>query len=170
MNKNTLFKLLPCVIMTLMSVSCKNEKEITLEQTAEKYLYATCEYNIEEACKYATPETALGLQEIGKTLVPMLTPDYIESNTPATIEIVDTKILSDTSATVIYHKTTPVSDYTDSIPLVYRQGEWLVKLSIVIPPYLKENEKTTRNTDGSITTTFKYDSVGTLTIKKEKKQ
>ncbi|MBR1549348.1 MAG: hypothetical protein IJ634_01775 [Bacteroidales bacterium] len=152
-----------CISIMLTLVACNNETK-DIEHMAMGYLQATSDYNIEEACKYAVPETANGLHAIEKTLLPMLDPEYIKKNTPATINIVSTTITSDTSANVVYHKKTPISDFTDSITMVKRGNFWMAKIHIKIPPIIAGNESSTRNPDGSITTKFNYDSIGPLHI------
>ena len=61
----------------------------------------------------------------------MLDTGYIAKDTPASIEIISTNILSDSSALVVYHKTTPIKDFTDTLELRKRDGNWLAHSPIV---------------------------------------
>ena len=51
-------------------------------------------------------------------------PNYIKSDTPATIDIIDVKMVNDTCAVATYHKITPQKDFSDTLQLRKRDGKW----------------------------------------------
>ena len=68
---------------------------------------------------------------MAKALVRMIDTAYIKSDTPASIEIVNVRIISDTVASVQYHKQTPIKDFIDTLELRKRDGRWLAHSPII---------------------------------------
>lgn len=109
----------------LLLVSCKNETT-RIKDIAYRYSYAMANYNVGEAEPYATLETKQTTLIAARNLIGKVGQQYIDSDTPAQIEIVSTTIVNDTEAFAIYHKTTPIKDFQDTVRLLNRDGLWQV--------------------------------------------
>lgn len=104
--------------------ACANSSE-KIKDCAYGYSYALANYNIEEAELYCTPETKESTLQYALHLMENIPAEYIKSDTPAAIEIKNISITSDTTATVDYHKHTPIKDFDASLNMVKRHGKWL---------------------------------------------
>ena len=134
--RNIAFFFCAFAITSLLSC-CKSEKSL-IEQSAMGYLTAMGNYKISEAEPYATEETIENtLHAIEKYIMPNLDPNVIKQNTPATIEITDITIVTDTIAEVVYKKTTPIQVQEGKLDMVKRGDEWKAQVSIQIPEMLK---------------------------------
>ena len=123
----------------LLSASCGHRDERQIRRAAQGYLDATANYRIDEAMPYAVPEMQKGAFPFMKAMAARVDTAYILSNTPATVRITAVGIHEDDStATVTYHKTTPIKQVESSLPLVRRHGQWLVKRLVSIPPILQQ--------------------------------
>ena len=138
-------------LLALMAACQTPESDI--RRVAQKYLDATGEYSIDEACLYCTDETKTGLRTIEQTLMTMLDSSYIKQNTPARIKITSIEIIDDTSATVAYHKKTPINEFDDTIKMRKRNDEWQAHMPVKIPALFQKK-----------THTFNYDTIGPLHI------
>lgn len=119
--------------LSMLAACCGSEKKL-VEHSADKYLNAMANYNFFEAKKYCTPKTRqVTLSYIEKEIMPHLDSNYMQKNTPATIKVKRIKMTSDTTATVFYHKTTPIKSVDDSLQLVKFKDEWRANQVIVIP-------------------------------------
>jgi len=112
------------VAVVLFSCCCQHEQKM-VEKTAYDYSYAMANYQVDEAEKYATEETKNTTLVMAKGIVEKVDPKYIKSDTPARIEIIDVKMVNDTSAVATYHKVTPLKDFSDTLELRKRDGKWL---------------------------------------------
>lgn len=131
MRKSIQTVLLAC--LSLLTACCGSEKKL-VEHSADKYLNAMANYNFFEARKYCTPSTRqVTLSYIEKEIMPYLDSSYMEKNTPAEIKIKRVKMTSDSTATVFYHKTTPIKSVDDSLQLVKFKDEWRANQVIAIP-------------------------------------
>ena len=120
----------PCLLLLLTACN-SDEKEIA--RVAQGYLDATGNYLIEEAMPYANQETReRTLTYLRDVLIPMTPKEYMESNTPATIELGEIVRAGDT-AVVCYTKTTPIKVVDSEIMLVKEDGEWLVYMPLALP-------------------------------------
>ncbi len=120
----------PCLLLLLTACN-SDEKEIA--RVAQGYLDATGNYLIEEAMPYANQETReRTLTYLRDVLIPMTPKEYMESNTPATIELGEIVRAGDT-AVVCYTKTTPIKVVDSEIMLVKEDGEWLVYVPLALP-------------------------------------
>lgn len=108
--KKTLF-FLP--ILLLLLSGCRSETQ-KIEHVAYKYAYAMANYNVDDAEKYASAETMATITR-AREYITKVVPGYIESDTPAKIEITKVCIVDDTTAYTIYHKTTPLKDFSDTL-------------------------------------------------------
>lgn len=120
-----------CMALT----SCTSSQEKAIESAAQGYLDAMGNYQIDDAFPYATKitrETTLGFYT---RLMENADTAYINSNRPAIITINKTKIISDTTARVYYHKHTPIKDVDDSIMVRLEDGQWLVDVRLANTPF-----------------------------------
>lgn len=132
-----------CLILTMVSmifliVSCGNSN--TPEAVATKFAKAYAKYDIEEAKKYATPESAAILDAINT----MVKPEIKEAAKDSKVELISVENLTDTTATVkfcIYNfvdvdflnesKSYNVVEKNDdfSVPMVKVDKKWLANIS-----------------------------------------
>lgn len=124
MNKFARILLAACLVVSLMA--CRSE-ERKAERVAYLYSKAMANYRIDDAEPYVTEETLPTLDFL-RRLVKEVPSEYIERDTPATIEITQVSLTSDTTAWAHYHKTTPNKDFRDSIPMVRREGKWRIHI------------------------------------------
>lgn len=122
MKKSTCFILAASTCLLLNS--CKHEEKI-IEKVAYNYSYAMANYDLESAAKYATEETKNTTLRKADYLVKAVGEKYIESDTPASIEIIKLEKVNDTTAYVVYHKKTPQKDFSARLYLLKRDGQWL---------------------------------------------
>lgn len=108
----------------LLATACTNTTE-KIRETAYQYSFALANYRVDDAASYCTQETQESTLQYASHLLENVPAEYIASDTPATIEIKDITMTSDTTATVVYHKTTPIKDFDGSLGLVKRGKEWL---------------------------------------------
>lgn len=111
------------VAIVMLSCCCKHEQKM-VEKAAYEYSYAMANYNVDEAEKYATEETKNTTLKMARGIVKKVDPEYIKSDTPASIEIIDVKMVNDTCAVATYHKQTPLKDFSDTLELRKRDGKW----------------------------------------------
>lgn len=126
-------RILTATVLLLMLCGCTSGEQKKIEQTAFAYLDAMGNYRIEEAKPYSSPrtiETAIALCE---RIIPLVDTSYIKANTPAQITIKSVHIESDTTAYVLFHKSTPITQQNDTLRLVKIDGTWLVNVVINIP-------------------------------------
>ena len=114
-----------CVVSLFLMVACKSDEE-KARNVAYNYIYAMANYNVSDAEKYATDETIETTIEMAYTFLPHIDHNYINSDTPATIEITNIDFSSDTSATASYIKNTPIKHNMEGkLELRKRRGKWL---------------------------------------------
>lgn len=139
------------VAIVFFSCCCKHEQKM-VEKAAYEYSYAMANYQVDEAEKYATEETKNTTLEMAKKIVEKVDPNYIKSDTPATIDIIDVKFVNDTCAVATYHKITPQKDFSDTLQLRKREGKWYAH---VVPKRVEEPElKAPASKDGKEIKTF----------------
>lgn len=109
-----------------------------IEDAAMGYLTAMGNYQIKEAEAYASEETIeKTLHVIEEVIMPNLDPNYVKQNTPASIEIKEVNLLSDTTAEVKYVKTTPIQVQEGSLDMVKCNKEWKAQVLIQLPEAMK---------------------------------
>lgn len=155
-NKKTI--LLACLTV-LLSLAFENlnaqnkyanqrSNERKIKKVAYNYLDAMGNYRIKEAYPYATKETQTStLQVIERDILPKTDPNYLKKETPAKITITSARMTSDTTATVLFHKSTPSSEKNNTVDLVKRNGTWYVHVMMQTPGYLKGNGRIEMNPD-----------------------
>lgn len=120
----------------LCLASCVTTDEEAVRNVAQHYLDATANYNIDDAYDYASSETCEALDIIENKLLPNLDPTYIASNTPAKVTVTTVSFENDSVAHAVYHKKTPIKEYTDTLALIKRDGKWLAYVKIELPSVL----------------------------------
>lgn len=126
-------------LIALCLASCNSEKR-KVDNVARHYLEATSAYDIEESCKYCTPQTAQSLITIKENILPNVDSAFIAENSKAKIKISKTEFTSDTSANVLFEKRTPSALYHDTLLVVKRDGQWMARVDFRIPPILMKRE------------------------------
>lgn len=128
MKKTILFLLL---LTTTLFSSC-NENKKAVKTIAYEYAKYTSNYQVKEASRYATEETRNTTLVMAEQLIQSVGEEYIKSDTPAQVEITSVEIIDDTIAYAVYHKTTPIKNFSDTLWLRQRNGEWLVHVPLPI--------------------------------------
>lgn len=110
--------------MLLFCFACNNENG-QIKQAAYDYSIAMANYDIDGAEAFCTEETSASLLKTARYLMQFVDSSYIASDTPATIDIVSVERVTDTSAYAVFHKRTPIKDFTDTLEMRKRDGRWL---------------------------------------------
>ena len=136
MKSSILFAILTGIV--LLCHSCKSDEQM-VQQVAYAYSYAMANYHVDDAESFATEETRNTTLVKARKLVEAVGDAYIQSDTPAEIEITNVEFKSDTVAIATYHKTTPIKDMTGTLELRKRNGEWYahIPLKVATPPETK---------------------------------
>ena len=126
------FSIMAAICTMCLMTACNSDKK-EIARVAQGYLDATGNYLVEEAMPYANKETReVTLPFLRDKLIPMTPQEYMESNTPATIELGEISVKGDT-AMVCYTKTTPIKVLENEIMVVKEEGQWLVYVPLVLP-------------------------------------
>lgn len=106
-----------------MLQSCgSSTKEIG--HVAQGYLEAMGNYKFDDAINFASKETReITIPAVILFVDNSLDSAYINNNTPAKIHIKDILVSGDSTAKVVYKKTTPRRSYTDTLNMVYSVDE-----------------------------------------------
>lgn len=142
-ERNTLMTKLRITILAIsatMMCACGNNETKEIEQVAQNYLEAMGNYRIEEAVPFASSYTRENTLPALSSLVAIADTAYINSNRPAVITIHGNKKLSDSTARVYYHKSTPIKEMDDSINVLRENGHWLVDVRINPIPLPKKED------------------------------
>lgn len=131
--------ILLCLAAIALS-SCSNDTK-RIEKAAYKYSYALGNYEFDDAFDYATEETQETLLTLYRDVImPNTDMAYVNSNRPADITIGKIVIVDDTTATVSFHKTTPIKEMDGSVELRKRDNKWLVHNPIEIPEIFNQQQ------------------------------
>ncbi|MBP3762367.1 MAG: hypothetical protein J6I49_00630 [Bacteroidales bacterium] len=101
------------------------KRDADIAEAAYNYCMATSVYDIDAAEAYCTEESARKTLQTARYLMQFVDSAYIASDSPVEITIKKTRQTSDTTAYAVYHKTTPIKDFTDTVQLRKRDGRWL---------------------------------------------
>lgn len=112
----------------------KQKKEV--ERVAYGYLEAMGNYRINDAAEFSSQGTRETTIRVFNRLMEKCDSAKLMENTPAEITITGVRILSDTTARAYFHKHTPITEQTDSVPLILEDGQWLVDVRIKAPDFL----------------------------------
>lgn len=124
------------ITFAVLAVACSSRELNEIEQVAKDYLDAMGNYRIDDAAPYATRFTREHTIPIFNAVMARTDTNYINSNRPATITIHGSRMITDTTARVYYHKSTPIKEVDDSVTLLLEEGRWLVDLRVSMPPIL----------------------------------
>lgn len=112
------------LVAAVALAGCSNAELKTIEEVAYSYSHAMANYDVDGAEPYATDETKSTTLIKARQLMQLVGDEYIASDTPAEIKIVDAQMTSDTTAYAVYHKTSPIKDFTDTLRLRKRNDVW----------------------------------------------
>lgn len=112
------------MVIVILCASC-NRDEKKAQEVGYNYAFAMANYQVDEAAKYATPETQHSTLILAKRYTKAVGEEYVKKDSPAKVEIVNFTRLDDTSAVMNFHKTTPIKDIRFSLLLRKRDGQWL---------------------------------------------
>ena len=112
------------LVIVILCASC-NRDEKKAQKVGYNYAFAMANYQVDEAAKYATPETQNSTLILAERFTKAVGEEYVKKDTPAKVEIVNFTRLDDTSAVMNFHKTTPIKDIRFSLLLRKRDGQWL---------------------------------------------
>lgn len=110
--------------------ACVQSETHKIEQAAKGYLEAMGNYRIDEAAPFATKQTREKSLPWLNKMKERSDSSFINANQPATIRIKETRMLTDTSARVYYHKSTPINEDDDSVTVILENGQWLVDVKV----------------------------------------
>lgn len=128
-------RILIILVALLVFTACQNDKG--LRHNAKEYIQAMADYRIDDAYPYSTPETQTHTLDYFKSLMSILDTNYITANTPATITIDSVVYIDDTSATVYFHKRTPLQHRVNAkVDMRLRDDEWLAHQVVQPAPML----------------------------------
>ncbi len=123
-------------------VACKgnlyNEEEI--RTNALGYLQAAGDYHFDEAVPFCTRHTRENTLETFRYLLAHSDTAYINSNRPSVFTIHKICQLDDSTASVHYHKSTPIREVDDSLTLRYEDGHWLADVRLAAMPVLNREK------------------------------
>ena len=137
----------------MLCLQCCHTVKDDVKDVAQKYLDATGRYDVDDACRYCTRETANGLRNIETALLNKVPEDSIKKNMPARIKIKDIELTSDSTAVVTYHKHTPTQDFNGTLDMVFLDGQWKAHIGGIAIP-----EIATKAVSGD-TIHFNYDHI-----------
>lgn len=124
------------ILFLICLTACSHPDTKPIEMAAQGYLDAMGNYLINDAIPYATTQTREKTIPVLNQLMDIADTTYINSNRPATITIKGTKMLTNTSARVYYHKSTPIMEDDDSVLVILEDKQWLVDVQIKPVPIL----------------------------------
>lgn len=149
-----------CAATALFMLSACQSEQQAVEAAAYGYLDAMGNYRIKDAEEFASPITIeTTLHVIEESIMPATDTNYIKSNTPATIEITDVTLNSDTTATVKYKKTTPIKVQEGELKLVKLNDKWLAEVRIKVPDLFNAPQECEKNARSNRPDTLKLIAV-----------
>ena len=110
------------IIPAALLLACCQGTTREIEQAAHEYCQATAEYDFERAGEWCTEETRQTTLAMFSRLMPMVDSAFLAADRPARIDITGVRRTTDTTATAVYHKQTPLKDFTDTLELRLRGG------------------------------------------------
>lgn len=124
--------------MAVLLASC-NSQQKTIGNTAYGYLDAVANYRFDDAFPYASQRTQEVTLSFFKQLLERTDTAFINKNTPAKVTIDQVIVTSDSTAQVVYSKTTPITrQLHDTVDMVREDERWVVEWVIQdIPPILR---------------------------------
>ena len=127
------------LVLLFLLCCCDSTESRQIERAAYGYLDALGNYRIDDARPYATQQTCDVTLDFFNHIMPMVDTAYVISNTPAEIVIKSVCRETDTTAYVLFHKSTPIIQQDDTLRMVKRDGRWLAHVVIVVPQLFNQD-------------------------------
>ena len=124
--------------MAVLLASC-NSQQKTIGDAAYGYLDAVANYRFDDAYPYASQRTQEVTLSFFKQIFERTDTAFINKNTPAKVTIDQVIVTSDSTAQVVYSKTTPITrQQHDTVDMVREDSRWVVEWVIQdIPAILR---------------------------------
>ena len=127
------FILIPTLLCAgLLMAACSSDEE-KIKESAQGYLNALGNYRPAEARPYASAETCEKTLAFYEALMNYTDSSVFKNNIPATIALGEISYSDDTSATVAFHKSTPITEQDGTLHMVKRGRKWLAHEVIGFP-------------------------------------
>lgn len=127
------FILIPSLLFAgLLMAACSSDEE-KIKESAQGYLDALGNYRPAEARPYASAETCEKTLAFYEALMKYTDSSVFKNNIPATIALGEISYSDDTSATVAFHKSTPITEQDGTLHMVKRDRKWLAHEVIGFP-------------------------------------
>lgn len=127
------FILIPTLLCAgLLMAACSSDEE-KIRESAQGYLDALGNYRPTEARPYASVETCEKTLAFYEALMNYTDSSVFKNNIPATIALGEISYSNDTSATVAFHKSTPITEQDGTLHMVKRGRKWLAHEVIGFP-------------------------------------
>ena len=123
--------IIPLLVITLLAACAGGEGQ--LREYAQGYLDAWGNYRPAEARPYASVETCEKTLAFYEALMNYTDSSVFKNNIPATITLGEIDYSNDTSATVAFHKSTPITEQDGTLHMVKRGRKWLAHEVIGFP-------------------------------------
>lgn len=121
--KRTIY--LICGMLLFCSCACERTAEKKeVKRVAYEYVWSLANFDVQRAEKYASEETRRETLGTARTLMAQTDRKVIEQDLPAKVRITNVKLTSDTTATAVWHKTTPRKKNSRPMELRKRNGKW----------------------------------------------
>lgn len=127
------FILIPSLLCAgLLMAACSSDEE-KIRESAQGYLDAWGNSRPAEARPYASVETCEKTLAFYEALMNYTDSSVFKNNIPATIALGEIDYSNDTSATVAFHKSTPITEQDGTLHMVKRGRKWLAHEVIGFP-------------------------------------
>lgn len=127
------FILIPSLLCAgLLMAACSSDEE-KIRESAQGYLDALGNYRPAEARPYASVETCEKTLAFYEALMNYTDSSVFKNNIPATITLGEIDYSNDTSATMAFHKSTPITEQDGTLHMVKRGRKWLAHEVIGFP-------------------------------------
>lgn len=127
------FILIPSLLCAGLLMAACNSDEEKIKESAQGYLNALGNYRPAEARPYASVETCEKTLAFYEALMNYTDSSVFKNNIPATITLGEISYSNDTSATVAFHKSTPITEQDGTLHMVKRGRKWLAHEVIGFP-------------------------------------
>ncbi|MCR4812240.1 MAG: hypothetical protein K5867_06570 [Bacteroidales bacterium] len=115
------------ICAVLLFCGCASEKAVekkAVKKVAYEYIWSLANFDVPRAEKYASDETKSQTLKMASRFMTEVDKKVIEQDLPAKVRITNVKLTSDTTATAVWHKTTPRKKNSRQIELRKRNGKW----------------------------------------------
>lgn len=142
-------RLFALLVFSLALTSCHRNlfDEDEIRTNALGYMQAVGDYNFDDAIPYCTRHTRENTLVFFKYLLQHSDTSFVNSNRPSVFTIHRITQLDDTTASVYYHKSTPIKEFDDTLLVVYEDGQWLADVHLANVPYMSELKKGRKSVD-----------------------